>query len=145
MRRHALARSGGFTLLIALFVLASPLLGQTTVTWAPRKVLVKFRTLDPQALQGVVEEHDIDQARWVGGTGVILFRSQSKDAGAMVRALAGRPDVLYAEPDCVLHKLAVPSDPVTFTLVGGLPLIKGSSGNLVRSTTAALTVTNSKK
>ncbi len=118
MRHHALARSGGFTLLIALFVLALPLPGQTTVTWAPRKVLVKFRSLDPQALQRVVEEHDIDQARWVGGTGVILFRSRSRDAGAMVRALAGRPDVLYAEPDYVVHKLAVPSDPMYGSLWG---------------------------
>jgi serine protease len=111
MRRHTFARSGGFTLLIALFVLTLPLLGQTTVTSAPRKVLVKFRSLDPQALQRVVEEHDIDRARWVGGTGVILFRSRSKDAGAMVRALAGRADVLYAEPDYVVHKLAEPNDP----------------------------------
>ncbi len=139
MRRHALARSGGFTLLIALFVLALPLLGQPVVTSAPRKVLVKFRSLDPQALQAVVEEHDIDHARWVGGTGVILFRSRSRDTGAMVRALAGRPDVLYAEPDYVVHKLdKAPNDLMYGSLWGMAKISAPKAWDVTTGSTGAV-------
>ena len=110
MRHRQIARWTSVFVLIALFVLASPLMAQAPPQSAPRDVLVKFRTVNAQALGDVVREHDIEAAKWVGGNGVIKFRSRSRDAAAMVRALSARPDVLYAEPDYIVTKLVTPND-----------------------------------
>lgn len=111
MRHRQIARWTSVFVLIALFVLASPLMAQAPPQSAPRDVLVKFRTVTAQALGDVVREHDIEAAKWVGGNGVIKFRSRSRDAAAMVRAFSARPDVLYAEPDYIVTKLVdLPND-----------------------------------
>ncbi len=106
-----MARWASVFVLITLFVLALPLMGQTTPPSAPRDVLVKFRAVTVQALEEVVRQHDIEDAKWVGGTGVIKFRSRSQGVAAMVRALSARADVLYAEPDYIVTRMVEPNDP----------------------------------
>ena len=113
-----MARWASVFVLITLFVLALPLMGQTAPPSAPRDVLVKFRAVTAQALEDVVRVHDIEDAKWVGGTGVIKFRSRSQGAAAMVRALSARPDVLYAEPDYIVTRMVTPTDPPLRRSVG---------------------------
>lgn len=109
MRHRLTARWTSLFVLVTLFVLALPLMAQTPQS-APRDVLVKFRTVNAQNLGEVVRDHDIEAAKWVGGNGVIKFRSRSRGVAAMVRALSARPDVIYAEPDYVVTKLGTPND-----------------------------------
>ena len=77
-----------------------------------QEVLVKFRTgVGLQVLADVEQEHDADGDEELGGTGVRLIHSRSKGTAALVRELSARPDVEYAEPNYVVHMVAVPNDP----------------------------------
>jgi subtilisin family serine protease len=123
MRNHSMARWASVFVLITLFVLALPLMGQTTPPSAPRDVLVKFRAVTAQALEEVVRQHDIEDAKWVGGTGVIKFRSRSQGVAAMVRALSARADVLYAEPDYIVTRMVDPPNDPSYGSLWAMPKI----------------------
>lgn len=110
MRRRRFASWSEWSAVLILAVFALPLAAQTDAPAAPRDVIVKFRDQIPQSIQSIYRDHDIERARWAGGTGAILMRSRSRDAWAMVRALAARPDVLYAEPNYIVRKVGVPND-----------------------------------
>jgi subtilisin family serine protease/PKD repeat protein len=79
---------------------------------ASRQVLVKF---SKSALPGDVERAkaaaDVEFVRGVGGQGVRLLRSRSKDAETLVRELSAHPGVLYAEPNYIIRAGATPNDP----------------------------------
>ena len=79
---------------------------------ASHQVLVKFRapTLVTTVIQAELAE-DVDSAEVVGGIGVILFHSRSKEAGTLIRELSARPDVEYAEPNFIVRAIAIPNDP----------------------------------
>ncbi len=75
------------------------------------EVLVKFRAATQQSLAQLAQDEDLDAIEAVGGTGVHLLHSRSKDTTTLVRRLSSRFDVLYVEPDYIIHAVAVPNDP----------------------------------
>lgn len=80
---------------------------------AAREVLVKLRSplAGAQAAQ-LATGFDAESVEPVGRAGVFRMRSRSLRASALVAALSRRPDVLYAEPNFVVHTFAEPNDPL---------------------------------
>ncbi len=113
--RHRWTESS-FVLLL-LFFFAFPLRGQDKTELFERRevvaqeVLVKFRAATPLTIAQVAAAHDVDAVQMVGGVGVFRFHSRSKGAAALVRELAARPDVVYAEPNYIVQAIALPNDP----------------------------------
>jgi len=55
---------------------------------------------------------DADSVRQIGGpSGPHLFHSRSRAVGNLIAAAASQGEILYAEPDYILHTTAVPNDP----------------------------------
>src|SRR5262249_38154942 len=78
---------------------------------AAREVLVKFRGGTPIVVQQQAEQNsDADEVEHVGRTGVVRFRSRSKDVATLVSELSRHPDVVFAEPNYVVHTLLTPND-----------------------------------
>jgi subtilase family serine protease/subtilisin family serine protease len=79
---------------------------------AAREVLVKFRA-DAQAdhLDRIGAVVEADAVQTLGRTGVWRLRSRSVTAASLLRRLANHPDVLYAEPNYVVHAFTDPNDP----------------------------------
>ncbi|HEY9285045.1 MAG TPA: S8 family peptidase [Pyrinomonadaceae bacterium] len=76
------------------------------------QVLVKFsNTAGPQDVERAKGAADVESERKVGGKGVRLLQSRSKDAETLVRELSARNDVVYAEPNYIVRVSAVPDDP----------------------------------
>ncbi len=79
---------------------------------AAHEVLLKFRP--PVFLTKVIQAEqagDVDWAEEVGGAGVILFHSRSKDTATLVRELSADGDVEYVEPNFIVYADAIPNDP----------------------------------
>jgi uncharacterized repeat protein (TIGR01451 family) len=95
---------------------------------AAGEVLVKFR---PSATKpGMAQAEliaDADRVRKVGGTGAKLIHSRSKDTATLVQELSARGDVVYAEPNYVVHADALPGDP-KFSELWGLQNTGYTSG-----------------
>ena len=75
------------------------------------EVLVKFRKSASQ--QGIEEARgkaDTELDKKVGGTGLRLFRSRSKDTATLIEELRQRADVQYVEPNYVIRVAALPND-----------------------------------
>lgn len=107
----------GLPCLAALF-LAFPLWGQRQTELfqgnevCAHEVLVKFRAgTNVATIRAAQADHDVDEARGVGGAGTLLFHSRSKGAAALVGDLYLHPDVEYAEPNYIVHTTAIPNDP----------------------------------
>lgn len=82
-------------------------------------VLVKFRRPLTIAEDGQLKSQiDAERLSAVGGAGTRLLHSRTYTAPALVDFLAKHPDVLYAEPNYILHQAAVPSDPAFGQLWG---------------------------
>ncbi len=116
--RHPLNRFWAVCLVLVLFAFSSWAQQQQKTEFvggqevAARQVLVKFRA--PAMVSTLIQvqlAEDVDAAGEIGGTGVVLFRSRSKDAATLVRELAARPDVEFAEPNFIIHAIAIPNDP----------------------------------
>ncbi|HEX8188856.1 MAG TPA: S8 family serine peptidase [Pyrinomonadaceae bacterium] len=76
------------------------------------QVLVKFaKSAPPVDVERAKAAADVELDKRVGGGGVRLLQSRSRDAEALVRELSARPDVVYAEPNYVIRVTAVPNDP----------------------------------
>jgi subtilisin family serine protease len=79
---------------------------------AAGQVLVKFRnSASAQSIAQAKQSADADLDKGVGGAGVRLLRSRSKDTATLVNELSLRDDVLYAEPNYVIGIGSVPNDP----------------------------------
>lgn len=115
-------RSGLTCVLLMLF--AFPLWAQHKTEFfrghavAAQEVLVKFRAANAQSVPQVMSALDVDEVQGVGGIGVLLLHSRSKDATALVSELAGRDDVLYAEPNYIVTAIDTPNDPRFLELYG---------------------------
>jgi subtilisin family serine protease len=84
------------------------------------EVLVKFReATSPVSIAQAEQDGDVDSDEEVGGTGVRLFHSRSKDVTTLVSELSTRSDVEYAEPNYIVYTTAVPNDP-QFSALWGL-------------------------
>lgn len=80
---------------------------------AAREVLVKLRSpLPGSRAADIAADVDPESIEAVGRTGVFRIRSRSLGAAALVAALSRRPDVLYAEPNFVVHTFDDPNDPM---------------------------------
>jgi subtilisin family serine protease len=76
---------------------------------AASEVLVRFR--GTANLPQLRREIDADSDTLVGDGRVWHARSRSKNVQALVRQLAARPDVMYAEPNYLVHSTTQPDDP----------------------------------
>ena len=86
---------------------------------AAGEVLVKFRAGTPVVVQQQAGQNsDADQVEHVGRSGVVRFRSRSKDVATLVAELSRHPDVVFAEPNYVVHTLVAPNDPSFANLWG---------------------------
>ena len=107
---------------------------------AAGEILVRFRgNPDLARLRGDV---DTETDRFVGDGRVWHARSRSKNVQTLIRQLAARPDVLYAEPNYLLYTTLQPNDPLFPNLwnllnvgqtVGGTP---GTPGADIHATDA---------
>lgn len=74
------------------------------------QVIVKFNPTATRAgIDRIKAELDTDLDKQLGGAGLRLLRSRSKNTAAILRVLAARRDVLYAEPDYVVRVSAARS------------------------------------
>src|SRR5262245_13796805 len=92
-----------------------------------REVLVKFR--DPMLLSDLLDlsaQIDAVSIERIGTTGTLRIRSRSQSAGALMRRLAARADVAYAEPNHVIQIATTPDDP-QFPDLWGLEQIGASA------------------
>ncbi|HYY58361.1 MAG TPA: Calx-beta domain-containing protein [Pyrinomonadaceae bacterium] len=99
---------------------------------AARQVLVKFRkSATRQDVEEAKKNVDSDFDKKVGGTGVQLLRSRSKDTATLISELSARSDVLYAEPNYVIGVAGTPNDS-SFSGLWGLQntgqVVGGSAG-----------------
>jgi len=100
------------------------------------EVLVKFRNSATQeSLDQVWQAADADVIERVGGAGVYLIHSRSKDTATLVKELSARPDILYAEPNYIFYPTNLPDDPLfpqlwglqnTGQIIGGVPGTPGA-------------------
>src|SRR5215470_17745860 len=107
---------------------------------AAGEILVRFRGNPNLAqLRDVV---DAETDRFVGDGRVWHARSRSKNVQALIAQLRARPEVLYAEPNYLLHSTLQPNDPRFPDLwdllnvgqtVGGIP---GTPGADIHATDA---------
>jgi len=78
---------------------------------AAGQVLVKFRSSGTEASRAqLVRALDLDLNVELGGAGVRLLHSSSKDTKTLLKELSGRADVIYAEPDYLAYGAGVPND-----------------------------------
>lgn len=78
---------------------------------AANEVLVKFRKSATAADISLAKRGvDAELDKKVGGTGLRLIRSRSKDVATLVRDLSARGDVLYVEPNQVITVTSLPDD-----------------------------------
>jgi subtilisin family serine protease len=105
-----------------------------------REVLVKFR--DPlriEDLRDVSALTDAMSVERIGTTGTLRIRSRTRNAAALMRALAARADVAYAEPNHIIQIAMTPDDPQWADLWGleqisapaAWDLTVGSNSNVV--------------
>jgi subtilisin family serine protease len=95
---------------------------------AAREALVRFRDpLGPADLADLQARSEGEILERIGGAGVLRVRSRSMNAAALVALLSRRPDVLYAEPNYIVHSFSTPTD-VSFPQLWGLENI-GQSVN----------------
>jgi len=84
---------------------------------AAQQVLVLFS--NQQNLGQIVFQHNIDRVQSVGSAGTVLLHSRTKSAADLLNALSNRSDVVYVEPNYIVHASAVPND-TFFTDLWGL-------------------------
>jgi len=77
---------------------------------AANEVLVKFKAATPQAIIQA-EMENVDESNYLGSGRVLRFHSKSKNVTTLLNEMSKRADVEYAEPNYIVHALAIPNDP----------------------------------
>lgn len=78
---------------------------------AAGEVLVKFRkSATAEAVSNAKLNADVELDKKVGGTGLRLLRSRSKNVETLIAELSARGDVIYAEPNVVINVTSMPDD-----------------------------------
>ena len=115
---------------------------------AAREVLVKLRAPFQPAIVGrLAAAFDPDSIVAIGRPGLFRVRSRSLNTTALLAAFANHPDVIYVEPNFIVHTVGEPADPM-FPLLwglknvgqsvnGGLPGVPGSDVNATDAWDAA--------
>ena len=83
------------------------------------EAIVKFRPNRNISVEQVRQRYRLNQVHHLGGDGIVRVVSPDKSAADLVAELSADSDVLYAEPNYILHAIAVPNDP-GFNLLWGL-------------------------
>ena len=106
------------------------------------EALVKFRVATPQDINQAKIEENIDEAEYVGSTQVLRFHSKNKNVDTLIIELSRRANVEYAEPNYIVHIMAIPNDPSFGQLWGlqntGQPIlgVTGKPGADISATSA---------
>jgi subtilisin family serine protease len=77
---------------------------------AAGEVLVKFKVADQKVIDQVDIEEDVDRRENVGSTHVMRIHSRSKKVENLIKDISKRDDVLYVEPNYIVHATATPND-----------------------------------
>lgn len=86
---------------------------------AAGQVLVKFRGGGNAASKAqLAQALDLDLNVEVGGAGVRLLHSSSKDTRTLLAELSARADVIYAEPDYLAYGAGIPNDSLYAQIYG---------------------------
>lgn len=83
------------------------------------EVLVKFRAATPQVVNQAEIDENIDESEYLGDTHIMRFHSKSKNVDTLINELSRRADVEFAEPNYIVHAIAIPNDP-SFSQLWGL-------------------------
>ncbi len=75
------------------------------------EVLVKFREGARPASPPIATDLDAQSIRPLGRHGAFRLKSRSLSAESLLRRLKGRLDVVYAEPNFIVHAIEEPNDP----------------------------------
>ena len=86
---------------------------------AANEVLVKFHDMALTQIFGTQTTDEFDRVEEVGSMGAVRLHSASKSAATLIRELAARGDIEYAEPNYIVHAINTPNDP-NFGLLWGL-------------------------
>lgn len=78
---------------------------------AASQVLVKFKTQDMPTRLNVQWLEDVDRADAINGDGIVRMHSRSKNTATLISDLTRNSEVVYAEPDYIVHAIAIPNDP----------------------------------
>jgi subtilisin family serine protease len=118
------------SLLASVLLVASPASTQVSAGSNPQKievvegrqvvaneVLVKFHAWGN--ITQAAQDADVDSNEEIGGIGVRLLHSRSKDVATLLAELKARPDVVYVEPNYIIHADLTPNDP-SFSSLWGL-------------------------
>jgi len=109
-------RNARWVLLTLLFAVFPALAQRPTETFqghqvAANQVLVKFGSAhSPNRAQAEWAE-DTDRSETINLEGVVRIHSRNKSAASLVSDLMRRSDVVFAEPDYVVHAISAPNDP----------------------------------
>ena len=75
------------------------------------EVLVMLRGATPNSAVQIQSAQDIDLDETIGHTpGLHRMHSRSRNVGALINALSKHPDVLYVEPNYIVHTVLAPND-----------------------------------
>ena len=83
--------------------------------YLPGEVLLKFKDAvtpvgQQRALMALRSRPDVSDLHWLGD--VALFTDQrERDATVLAAQLSAQPEITYAEPNYLLHKMSTPNDP----------------------------------
>src|SRR5215831_19063685 len=69
------------------------------------EVLVGTRNISQQSLDQLVQANDIQTAHRVGSAGTMVLHSRSLSVDALIRSLSNHPDLVYVEPNVILHAI----------------------------------------
>jgi subtilisin family serine protease len=104
------------------------------------EVLVKFRNASARDQAAALE--NADEMEQIGSEGVVRLHSPVKTTFELVRELAARKDVEYAEPNFIIHAVSTPNDP-SFGQLWGLQNtgqsvlgVSGTPGADIKATSA---------
>jgi subtilisin family serine protease len=107
------------------YALALPVLAQVPIEThnsrpvVAAQVLVRFRSATAAAIASARALADADQIIPLSASANIhLIHSRSKNVAGLLTALAAQSDVVYVEPDYILHAVATPNDPYFSALWG---------------------------
>ena len=109
-------RSSRWALFTSFFLTFPALAQRQTETYhghevAAHQVIVRFASADAQTRSQAEFAEDVDQSKKLNAEGIVRMHSRSKSAETMIADLQRRSDVVYAEPDYVVHAVGAPNDP----------------------------------
>jgi subtilisin family serine protease len=132
----------------ALALLTVPVLAQKKIEFhngkevADHEVIVRLRNVDNASKANISLNVDADNVRQLGSQSALqVIHSRSKNTTTLINELSKRSDVLYVEPNYIIHASATPNDP-NFSSLWGLAntgqTIGGQAGTVGSDVSARL-------